>query len=427
MTTAYKTDHYEFTARQAAKKINDQNAVFDLYTRRLPEGRAFGVVAGMSRLIKALHDFKYTNEFVTKLIEAGVISAESGETLKGKKFEGKVTGLQDGDLYFPNTPILTVEGKYGDILVVETLCLSILNHDSAIASAAARMKIAAGNTPLIEAGARRTHDDAAQHATEAAYISGFDVSSNLAALGVVPTAGTVMHAFILAFETEEEAFEAQFAEYGAETTFLIDTYDIEEGINTAIRVCKNYGEAPRAIRIDSGDLCEEAFKARKQLDNAGCESTKIIVSGDMDEYSISALKEAGAPVDMFQVGTAVVTGSGHPAAGMVYKLVAIERENGWHSVEKKSLNKRSYGGHKKVIGTTVYHKPEPFDSSGEREVLYGPDENGSHQPFVTYDADTIELARKRLLTNLDGLSDSMRSLNAEATVVEFINIEEVGQ
>ena len=418
MTTTYNTDHYELTARQAAKTIRKQKAVFDLYTRRLPGGRGFGVVAGMSRLMEALENFRYTSEFIEDIVEAGVVSASEGETLRGRRFKGKVTGLQDGDLYFPNTPILTVEGEYGDILVVETLCLSILNHASAVASAAARMKIAAGDTPLIEAGARRTHEAAAEAATIAAYIGGFDVSSNLAALFMVPTAGTVMHAFVLAYETEKEAFQAQIAEYGCATTFLVDTYDIREGIATAIEACAEAGGIPKAIRIDSGDLIEESFLAREQLDAAGCFDTNIIVSGDMDEYSITDLKEAGAPVDMFQVGTALVTGSGFPAAGMVFKLVAIQRNGAWFSVEKKSLNKRSYGGHKILVdNTTVHHQADPLTGLGIREVLF------DGKSLISNTKENLELSRKRLVENLNNLDAAFKRLDAEPPAVTFVSTE----
>jgi len=230
---------------------------------------------------------------------------------------------------------------------LETLALSILNHDCAVASAAARMVSAADHRPLIEMGSRRTHEQAAVAAARAAYIAGFAGTSNLAAAQRydIPALGTSAHAFTMVHTTthggtddwEQAAFRAQVAALGVTTTLLVDTYDVHRGVANAIAAA---GTGLGAVRIDSGDLGVLARQVRRQLDDLGATGTKIVVSGDLDEYSIAALR--ADPVDSFGVGTSVVTGSGAPTAGMVYKLVEVDGL----PVEKRSSHKASHGGRK---------------------------------------------------------------------------------
>jgi len=222
--------------------------------------------------------------------------------------------------------------------------LSILNHDCAVAGAAARMVTAAQGRPIIEMGSRRTHERAAVAAARAAYLAGFASTSNLAAQREfgVPTAGTAAHAFTLLHDDEKAAFRAQVDSLGAGTTLLVDTYDITPGIATAVEVA---GPGLGAIRIDSGDLGVLARHARAQLDDLGATGTRIVVSGDLDEFSIAAL--AAAPVDAYGAGTAVVTGSGAPTAGLVYKLVDVDGR----PVAKRSEQKGTHGGRKSAYRT----------------------------------------------------------------------------
>jgi nicotinate phosphoribosyltransferase len=249
--------------------------------------------------------------------------------------------------------VLTVEATFAEAVVLETLMLSVLNHDSAVASAAARMVAVADGRPLLEMGGRRTHEGAAVAAARAAYLVGFDATSNLEA-GLrygIPTRGTAAHAFTLAHATEEEAFAAQLDQAGVGTTLLVDTYDIAGAIRTAVRLANERGaDGPGGIRIDSGDLAEEAQRARALLDGLGAPSTRIVVSGDLDEYLIEDLLERRAPIDSFGVGTRVVTGSGHPTASFVYKLVAIADGPGddapLRPVAKRSAGKAGVGGRK---------------------------------------------------------------------------------
>jgi nicotinate phosphoribosyltransferase len=275
------------------------------------------------------------------------VDQASAEWLSDFRFRGDIDGYAEGELFFPGSPILTVSGTFADCVVLETLILSILNYDSAVAAAATRMVTAARGRRLIEMGSRRAHEAAAVSAARASYVAGFAATSNLAAGSRygIPTAGTSAHAFILLHDDEVAAFAAQVAALGKSTTLLVDTYDISRGIRNAVEVA---GPELGAIRIDSGDLAVLAVQSRQLLDSLGATETKIIVSGDLDEYAIAAL--AAEPVDGYGAGTAVVIGSGAPTAGLVYKLVEVDGR----PVVKRSENKATVGGRKTAIRR---HKP----------------------------------------------------------------------
>ncbi len=341
------TDRYELTMLRSflAEGRAEHPAVFEVFARRLPEGRRYGVLAGLGRLLEHLPRFIFEPDDVAWLRREGVVDDATAAYLADFRFRGEIDAYPEGDLYLPGSPVLQVRGTLAEGVLLETLVLSILNHDSAIASAAARMRLAAGDRPLLEMGSRRTHEEAAVAVARAAYVAGFDATSNLAAgrrYGV-PTMGTAAHAFTLAHPTEREAFAAQVAAQGVGTTLLVDTYDIAAGIRTAIEVA---GPGLGAIRIDSGDLAEEAARARTLLDSLGAAGTRIVVTSDLDEYVIAAL--ADSPIDSYGVGTRVATGSGHPTASMVYKLVAVGDAPGGplRPVAKRSADKASVGGAK---------------------------------------------------------------------------------
>ncbi|WP_314856285.1 nicotinate phosphoribosyltransferase [uncultured Microbacterium sp.] len=351
MSTALLTDRYELTMIDAA--LRDGTAgrpcVFELFARRLPGGRRFGVVAGTGRLLQELRDFRFGDDELRYLRDHAVVSPETVAYLENYRFTGSIRGYREGELYFPGSPILTIEGNFAEAVVLETLALSILNHDSAVATAAARMSIAAGDRPLAEMGSRRAGERSAVAAARAAYIAGFGATSNLEAGRTwgIPTMGTAAHSFTLLHDTEELAFRSQIDALGVETTLLIDTYDIREGVATAIRVA---GTGLGGVRIDSGDLPTVAAAVRTQLDELGATGTKITVTSDLDEFAIAAL--AASPVDSYGVGTSVVTGSGSPTASMVYKLVARQdAAGGWVAVAKASTDKGSKGGRKAAFRT----------------------------------------------------------------------------
>ena len=345
-STALLTDHYELTMLEAALRSGaaDRRCVFEAFARRLPEGRRYGVVGGTGRFLEALQEFRFGDAEIEDLRRRKVVDEATCDWLAGYRFSGDVSGYAEGEVYFPGSPVLVVESSFAEGVVLETLALSILNHDTAIASAASRMTAAAGDRPCIEMGSRRTHEEAAVAAARAAYIAGFATTSNLEAgrrYGV-PTAGTAAHAFTLVHDSEREAFEAQVASLGPGTTLLVDTYDVPDGVRTAVEVA---GTSLGAVRLDSGDLLEQARQVRAQLDSLGATATRIIVTSDLDEYAIASL--ASAPVDAYGVGTQLVTGSGAPTASMVYKLVSRSDDGGvMRPVEKRSASKTSVGGRK---------------------------------------------------------------------------------
>ncbi|GGX27944.1 nicotinate phosphoribosyltransferase [Streptomyces chryseus] len=297
----------------------DRHSVFEVFTRRLPEGRRYGVVAGTGRVLDAVENFRFDAGVLGFLREHAIVDEPTLEWLASYRFTGDVWGYPEGEVYFPGSPVLRVEGSFAECVLLETVILSILNHDSAIAAAASRMASAAGDRPLIEMGARRTHELSAVASSRAAYVGGFTSTSDLAAgfrYGI-PTVGTSAHAFTLLHDSERDAFRAQVASLGSGTTLLVDTYDVAEAVRTAVEVA---GPDLGAVRIDSGDLLLVAHRVRDQLDELGATGTRIVVTSDLDEYAIASL--AAAPVDAYGVGTQLVTGSGHPTCSMVYKLVA---------------------------------------------------------------------------------------------------------
>ena len=342
-STALLTDRYELTMLASALRAGSagRSCVFEVFARRLPGGRRYGVVAGTGRLLDALADFRFGPAELAELAGSGLDEATLA-WLADWRFTGDVDGYPEGELFFPSSPVLTVTGTFGEAVLLETLALSVLNHDCAIAAAAARMVTAAGGRPLIEMGSRRTHEEAAVAAARAAYLAGFASTSNLEAgrrYGV-PTSGTAAHSFTLLHDSEADAFRAQLDALGTGTTLLVDTYDIARGIRTAVEVA---GPGLGAVRIDSGDLSVLAHDSRRLLDSLGATGTRIVLSGDLDEYAIAGL--AAAPVDVYGVGTSVVTGSGAPTAGMVYKLVEVEGR----PVAKRSEHKATQGGRKTAL------------------------------------------------------------------------------
>ncbi len=341
------TDKYELTMLAAALRDGTaaRRTTFELFARKLPPGRRYGMVAGTGRLLETLPHFRFDDDECRLL--AGFLDPDTVGYLRDFRFGGNIDGYAEGELYFPGSPVLSVTGSFAECVVLETLALSIFNHDTAVASAAARMVSAAGGRSLIEMGTRRTHEHAAIAAARAAYIAGFSATSNLAAhrrYGI-PAEGTAAHAFTMLHTTrdgpdEPAAFRAQVQAAGVDTTLLVDTYDVTAGVANAVAAA---GTTLGAVRIDSGELGVLARQARRQLDQLGAGGTRIVVSGDLDEFSIAALR--AEPVDSYGVGTSLVTGAGAPTAHMVYKLVEVDGM----PVQKRSTHKESHGGHKEAL------------------------------------------------------------------------------
>ena len=402
VTTALLTDQYELTMLQGALRsgTGHRRSVFELFPRRLPDGRRYGVVAGVGRALDALESFRFDD--LTLSVLRDVVDQPTLDWLAGYRFSGDIWGYAEGEIYFPYSPLLIVESSFAEAVLLETLLLSIYNHDSAIASAASRMTWVAHERPCIEMGSRRTHEEAAVACARAAYICGFAASSNLAARERygVPTAGTSAHSFTLLHDTEADAFRAQIASLGTSTTLLVDTYDIAEAVRLGVEIA---GPGLGAVRIDSGDLGELAEQVRRQLDQLGATETRIIVTSDLDEFAIAAL--AAAPVDGYGVGTQLVVGSGHPTCGFVYKLVSREGADGaMVNVAKKSKEKISIGGRKFAL-----RRRNP-NGVAEAEVVgigVPPQDDGDDRPLL------VELVRNGEVVGREPL-DSARDRHAAA-------------
>ena len=387
--TSLLTDRYELTMLQAALADGtaDRHCVFEVYTRRLPPGRRYGVLAGTGRVLEALGAFRFDADELEWLGRERIVDDRTLEFLADYRFTGSITGYAEGETYFPQSPVLVVEGTFAEAVILETLVLSILNYDSAVAAAASRMTSAAVDRPCLEMGARRAHEQAAVAAARAAVIGGFVGTSDLEAgrrYGLA-TIGTAAHAFTLLHDDEESAFASQVASLGGSTTLLVDTYDVRQGVENAVAAA---GNALGAVRLDSGDLMGLAVEVRRQLDELGATDTQIVVTSDLDEHAIAAL--ASAPVDTYGVGTSLVTGSGAPTCGMVYKLVAREGATGvLEPVAKASTLKTSSGGRKVAArrldtdGRAVEELVVTGDDLALRSWAVPDDARPLHVPLVT--------------------------------------------
>ncbi len=377
--TSLMTDHYELTMLQAALRDGtaQRRSVFEVFSRRLPAGRRYGVVAGTGRFLEGLASFRFDEDRLAFLERTGVVDAATLEWLSDFRFTGDISGYAEGDFWFPHSPILRVESTFAEACILETYLLSVLNYDSAVASAASRMVTAAGERPCLEMGSRRASEESAVAAARAAVIAGFAGTSNLEA-GYrydLKTIGTSAHAFTLLHDDEEAAFRSQLETMGVGTTLLVDTYDVEKAVRLAVELA---GPQLGAVRVDSGDLVDQAGRVRALLDSLGNRDTRITVTSDLDEYAIAAL--AAAPVDSYGVGTRLVTGSGAPTSSMVYKLVAREGADGQLvSVAKASSGKASVGGRKSALrrldprGTATHEivgvGHDPADDGDDRPLM----------------------------------------------------------
>lgn len=424
-STALLTDRYELTMLQATLRNGTarHHSVFELFSRRLTDGRRYGVVAGIGRALDALEQFRFGDEELTWLRDADVVDDITLAWLADYRFGGTIWGYAEGEIYFPGSPVVIVEGTFAECVILETVLLSILNHDSAIASAAARMVTAADGRPCIEMGSRRTQEWSAVAAARAAYVAGFTATSNLEAgrRYDIPTTGTSAHSFTLLHDTERAAFQAQVDALGVGTTLLVDTYDVAEGIRTAVGVA---GTGLGGVRLDSGDLVSLARSTRAQLDELGATDTRITVTSDLDEHAIAAL--AAAPVDGYGVGTALVTGSGVPTSGFVYKLVARAGDDGeLVPVAKKSKDKISVGGRKYALrrrsddGTAQIEVigigETPAADANDRALLVELVRGGKR----VYQG-TLDDARARLRSSLAELPASATQLSAGGPAIDTV-------
>jgi len=431
-STALFTDHYELTMLQAALASGaaHRKTVFEVFTRRLSGGRRYGVLAGTGRFLEGLHDFRFTSDEIDFLADRKVVNEQTLDYLRNFRFTGTIRGYAEGEIFFPHSPVLQVEATFAEACILETFILSIFNYDSAVATAASRMSVAAGTRPCLEMGSRRAHEEAAVAAARAAVITGFAGTSNLEAgrrYGL-HTIGTSAHSFTLLHDSEREAFEAQLESLGKDTTLLVDTYDVEKAVRLAVELA---GPELGGVRLDSGDLVAQAQYVRELLDSLGNTGTNITVTSDLDEYAIASL--AAAPVNAYGVGTKLVTGSGVPTSSMVYKVVLRENSEGvMEPVAKASSGKASIGGQKsavrrlnaegrataEVIGVDI---TAPADSN-DRDLMVDLVVDGAVQPGFT-GAEGVRRASERHARSLTELPVAATRLSPGDPVIPtaFVN------
>jgi nicotinate phosphoribosyltransferase len=449
--------------------IHNRKSVFELFFRKLPFGNGYAVFAGLERVIQYIKDFRFTEDDIHYLRDELGYKEDFLEYLKDLRFTGSIRSMKEGELVFGNEPILRVDAPLAEAQLVETALLNIVNYQTLIATKASRIKQVVGDAVAMEFGTRRAQEmDAAIWGTRAAYLAGFQATSNVRAgkLFNIPVAGTHAHAMVQAYRDEYQAFK-KYAESHKDCVFLVDTYDtLRSGVENAIKVANEMGDKInfKGIRLDSGDLAYLSKESRKILDAAGYKDAMIVASSDLDEYTILNLKAQGAKIDSWGVGTKLITAYDQAALGAVYKLVSIESEKGeMEDTIKISSNpeKVTTPGLKKIyrIINNVNHHAEGDYIALENEVLpekrlrmFHPThtyinkvvtnftarelhENIFENGELVYEIPCLEESREYLKANLDSLWDEYkRTMNPEEYPVDLSktcwenkmrNIEEV--
>ncbi|MBD2845055.1 nicotinate phosphoribosyltransferase [Paenibacillus sp. IB182496] len=337
---ALHTDKYQINMMYAHWKhgTHRSRAVFEAYFRKLPFGNGFAVFAGLQRIVDYIRALRFDQQTLDYLAEQEeAYDPAFLEELRAFRFTGELAAVPEGTLVFANEPLLRVTAPILEAQLIETAVLNFMNYQTLVATKAARIRQVAGADTLLEFGTRRAQEaDAAIWGARAAYIAGFDATSNMRAgmLFGIPAKGTHAHAWVQSHASEEEAFRRYIEALPAQSTLLVDTYDtLRSGVPHAIRIGQEMaarGERLAAIRLDSGDLAYLSLEARRMLDEAGLPDVRIVASNDLDEHIIFNLKAQGAAIDSWGVGTQLITAADHPALGGVYKLV--EHEQGGASV-----------------------------------------------------------------------------------------------
>jgi len=367
---ALHTDLYQINMAETywADGIHNRRAVFDLYFRELPFNNGYAIFAGLERIIDYVKNFKFHESDLAYLKDELGYSEEFLKYLSKLSFTGNIKSVCEGEVVFGNEPLLRVEAPLAEVQLLETALLNIVNYQTLIATKAARIKHIVGDELLMEFGTRRAQEmDAAVWGTRAAFIGGFNATSNVRAgkLFGIPVAGTHAHSMIQAYKDEYEAFK-KYADCHKDCVFLVDTYDtLRSGVPNAIKVAKELKNKINflGIRLDSGDMAYLSKEARRMLDEAGFTEAKIYASNNLDEDTILSLKSQGAKIDVWGVGTKLITAYDQPALGAVYKLASIEDEKGdMQDTIKISSNpeKMTTPGIKKLyrIINTVNHRSE---------------------------------------------------------------------
>ena len=313
--------------------VSEKKAIFEAYFRKLPFENGYAIFAGLERIVHFIEQLRFSKTDIEYLRELGHYPEEFLTYLENFEFKGSIRSAVEGELVFANEPLVQVEGTLAECQLIETALLNIVNFQTLIATKASRVRLVSGDDPVLEFGTRRAQElDAAIWGTRAAYIGGCDATSNVRAgkMFGIPVSGTHAHSLVQAYRDDYEAFKA-YAESHRDCVFLVDTYDIlKSGVPNAIRVAKEFGDKINflGVRIDSGDMAYMSKKVRQQLDEAGFTKAKIYASSDLDEKTILNSKMQGAKIDVWGIGTRLITAYDQPALGCVYKLVSIEDENG---------------------------------------------------------------------------------------------------
>ncbi|MFC6253089.1 nicotinate phosphoribosyltransferase [Secundilactobacillus hailunensis] len=378
-STTLHTDAYELSMIQTyfEKGIQNKKAIFEVYFRDMPFKNGFAVFAGLEHIIHYIENLHFSKTDIDYLTAATDYSPEFLDYLSHFQFKGTVRSVVEGELVYSNEPMIQVEGPLADCQLIETAVLNIVNYQTLIATKAARIRSVAGNDGIMEFGTRRAQEfDAAIWGTRAAYIGGFDATSNVRAGKIfgIPISGTHAHSLVQTYGNDYEAFRA-YAETHKDCVFLVDTYDtIKSGVPSAIRVANEMGDKINflGVRIDSGDMAYLSKRVREQLDEAGYKDAKIYASNDLDEKTIMSLKMQRAKIDVWGVGTKLITAFDQPALGAVYKMVSIEKNGQMEDTIKLSNNaeKVSTPGRKQVWRIT---KKDNGKSEGDYVSLWNED------------------------------------------------------
>lgn len=406
---ALLTDFYELTmmAGYLAEGRTEQRACFEYFFRSLPPHAGFAVFAGLEPFLSYLENLRFEDDDLAYLASLGVFDEHFIEYLRGFRLNCTVRAVPEGTLVFPHEPLVLVEGTIFETQLIETALLNFLNHQTLIATKAARICLAADGDPVMEFGLRRAHGpDGGLSGSRAAYIGGCSSTSNVLAGKVygIPVAGTHAHSWVMSFPTEYEAFRAFARAYPNRCTLLVDTYDtIASGVPNAIRVFREMHEAGNAvrpaIRLDSGDLAKLSKQAWRLMREAGFDDPLIVASNDLEEDLIADLKRQGARINAWGVGTNLITAYDSPSLNGVYKLVAVEEEGAWRARIKISSNpaKATDPGHKRLVryynqsgapvGDVAYADDERFETNGQ---IAGRDRTQPHRSVRLGDAATAE-------------------------------------
>lgn len=415
------TDLYQLTMAAAywTNGIGAEPASFEMFVRRLPAGRGYLIAAGLEQALEYLDGLSFGGEAVDHLRRLPVFSGIGEgfwDYLRGFRFEGDVDALPEGTVVFGQEPLLRVTGPLIQAQLVETFLLATLNHQTMVASKAARVVQAAAGRGVVEFGARRAHGfDAALYGARAAVIGGCVGTSNVLAgeMFGLTVYGTAAHSFTMAFEHEEEAFAAYARAFPESTTLLIDTYDTLEGARRAVRTCPH----ARGVRLDSGDLVSLSKEVRRILDEGGMPGALIVASGDLNEERVAAVLAEGAPIDLFGVGTDLITSRDAPALGGVYKLVEITSHGEKRPVRKFSPEKATLPGCKQVfrgVGPGGAFEQDTIGLEGESVEGLPLMVPVRRQGRAVRSPEDVHAARARAMEQLQALSPEVRRLEAPA-------------